>query len=175
MHTREEYDVKRNAKDIRNELDAIRLSTPVGGLILRGTNDAVCRIDLASADDAPVPATRPDNPVLTQAAKELGEYFAGKRKEFTFPMDPVGTAFQKDVWNELLKVPYGETATYGQIAMAIGNPKGARAVGMACNRNPIWIVVPCHRVVGASGALVGYALGTGMKRTLLELEHEHKA
>jgi methylated-DNA-[protein]-cysteine S-methyltransferase len=150
--------------------DAIRLSTPVGTLILRGSAHAVCRIDLASPEDETVPETCPKNHVLTKAAKELKEYFSGTRKRFTFAMEPAGTAFQIGVWNELLKIPYGETATYGQIAMAIGNPKAARAVGMACNRNPIWIVIPCHRVVGAGGSLVGYALGTGMKQTLLELE-----
>ncbi len=167
--------MRKNVKDLMDQYDAIRLSTPVGELIIRGTGSAICRIDLASVDDGAVPASRPDNPVLKKAAKELSEYFAGERTEFTFPMEPKGTAFQKDVWNELLKIPYGETTTYGKIAMAIGNPKGARAVGMACNRNPIWIVVPCHRVVGASGALVGYALGTGMKQSLLELEKGHKA
>jgi methylated-DNA-[protein]-cysteine S-methyltransferase len=166
--------MKRDTLDSREQYDAIRLNTLVGELIIRGNDHAVCRIDLASADDAAIPETRPDNAALTQAANELKEYFAGVRTDFSFAMEPQGTAFQKEVWNELLKIPYGETATYGQIAMAIGNPKGARAVGMACNRNPIWIVVPCHRVVGASGALVGYALGTGMKRSLLELEHANQ-
>ena len=166
--------MKRSEKEKRRCCRAIRLSTSVGELIIRGNDHAVCRIDLASPDDDAVSQTCPGSPALTQAAKELGEYFAGKRKEFTFDLEPEGTAFQKDVWNELLKIPYGETATYGQIAMAVGNPKAARAVGMACNRNPIWIVVPCHRVVGANGALVGYALGTGMKRSLLELERENR-
>lgn len=167
--------MNQSKKNKREQYRAIRLSTPVGELILRGNDHAVCMIDLASEGDGSVPEMRTDSPALMQAAKELHEYFAGTRKEFTFAMEPEGTAFQKSVWDELLKIPYGETATYGQIAMVIGNPKASRAVGMACNRNPIWIVVPCHRVVGASGALVGYALGTGMKRSLLDLEQKHKA
>jgi methylated-DNA-[protein]-cysteine S-methyltransferase len=85
-------------------------------------------------------------------------------------MEPDGTPFQKSVWDALLKIPYGKTASYGQIAMQVNNPKGARAVGMACNKNPIWIAVPCHRVIGANGALTGYALGMGMKQQLLTLE-----
>jgi len=167
--------MNQNKKNKREQYRAIRLSTPVGELILRGNDHAVCRIDLAAEGDGSVPKTRTDSPALTQAANEIREYFDGTRREFTFAMEPEGTAFQKSVWDELFKIPYGETATYGQIAMAIGNPKASRAVGMACNRNPIWIVVPCHRVVGASGSLVGYALGTGMKRALLDLEQEHKA
>lgn len=148
----------------------IRMDSPVGPLVIASNGRAVCAIYDASAGDGELSTDAREDAVLAQAAKEMGEYFAGKRKNFTFPMEPEGTPFQKSVWDALLKIPYGQTASYGQIAMQVNNPKGARAVGMACNRNPIWIAVPCHRVVGAGGALVGYALGTGMKQKLLDLE-----
>ena len=108
--------------------------------------------------------------LMDKVFKQLTEYFAGKRKKFAFPFVLHGTEFQKKVWAELEKIPYGETRSYGQIAAAIGNPKAARAVGMANNRNPIIIVVPCHRVIGASGKLVGYGGGLEMKEALLKLE-----
>lgn len=149
---------------------SVRASSPVGELIIHSNGRAVCAITNAQPEDQSVPTEAHGHPELTQAVKELNEYFAGKRTAFTFPMEPAGTPFQKSVWDALLKIPYGKTATYGQIAMAVGNPKGARAVGMACNKNPIWIVVPCHRVIGANGSLTGYALGTGMKQQLLTLE-----
>lgn len=108
---------------------------------------------------------------LTHLAwKQMEEYFAGKRKNFDFPFRLIGTDFQKKVWQALCRIPYGQTRTYGEIAKEIGNPKASRAVGMACNRNPIWIAVPCHRVVGAGGKLTGYAGGIAMKEALLSLE-----
>ena len=107
-----------------------------------------------------------------QVFREFQEYLEGRRQEFTFPMLLHGTAFQKKVWEALLAIPYGEVRTYGQIAKEIGCPKGSRAVGMACNRNPLIIAVPCHRVVGAKGALTGYACGLPMKQDLLALERE---
>lgn len=106
---------------------------------------------------------------------ELGEYFAGNRKEFTIPLDSIGTPFQLRVWEELRKIPYGETRNYGEIAREIGNPKGQRAVGLANNKNPIGIIVPCHRVIGKSGALVGYAGGVDLKERLLKLEAHKKS
>ena len=109
-------------------------------------------------------------PVLRQAVEELREYFAGERREFTLPLAPAGTPFQQQVWAALREIPYGATCSYGRIAGRIGRPKACRAVGMANNRNPIAIVVPCHRVVGASGALVGYAAGLEVKEKLLALE-----
>ena len=109
-------------------------------------------------------------PLSDQAAAQLSEYFAGGRKTFDLPLSPKGTPFQTAVWNTLLHIPFGETRSYGQIAAAIGNHKATRAVGMACNRNPIWIVIPCHRVVGTSRKLTGYAGGLEMKQWLLQLE-----
>ncbi len=112
---------------------------------------------------------------LTERAnKQLSEYFAGKRKAFDFPYRLTGTPFQRKVWAALEAIPYGETRTYKDIAQAIGNEKATRAVGMANNRNPIPIVVPCHRVVGTNGNLVGYAYGLAMKKALLELEQKNK-
>ncbi len=105
---------------------------------------------------------------------EISEYFDGKRKQFTFSLKPAGTDFQKKVWSALCDIPYGETRTYKEIAKAIGNEKASRAVGMANNKNPLHIVVPCHRVIGANGKLVGYAGGLAMKEYLLKMEYENK-
>ena len=113
------------------------------------------------------------SPVSELAATQLQEYFAGTRNHFTFPMDLRGTSFQISVWNALTQIPYGQRATYKDIARAIGNEKAVRAVGMACNRNPIWIAIPCHRVIGSSQKLTGYAGGLSMKEALLELESKN--
>lgn len=116
----------------------------------------------------------PSCPVLEQAETELKEYFAGKRREFSIPLSASGTAFQNRVWEELKRIPYGETVSYAELAARIGNPKACRAVGGANHRNPLPIVVPCHRVVGKNGVLTGYALGLPVKAFLLELEREGK-
>lgn len=109
-------------------------------------------------------------PLLQQAIQELHEYFVGMRCTFTIPIELNGTEFQKKVWMELQSIPYGQTATYGEIAKRIGYPKASRAVGGACNKNKIVIVIPCHRVVGTNGKLVGFALGMDVKRQLLAIE-----
>ena len=108
------------------------------------------------------------------ACIELDEYFKGKRKNFSFPMLPEGTEFQNKVWKALIEIPYGEKRTYKDIAITIGNPKACRAVGLANNKNPLPIVVPCHRVIGSNGKLVGYAGGLDIKEKLLEIEKENK-
>ena len=108
------------------------------------------------------------------AVKELEEYFQGKRKEFTVPCRPEGTDFQKRVWEALTRIPYGETRTYKEIAVEAGNPKASRAVGMANNKNPVPIIIPCHRVIGSDGKLTGYAGGLGVKEFLLNLERENR-
>ncbi len=105
---------------------------------------------------------------------QLTDYFEGKRKSFSFPYELRGTDFQKKVWNALCQIPYGETRSYKEIAIAVGNEKASRAVGMANNKNPITIAVPCHRVIGSYGKLVGYAGGIEMKRYLLAMEQENK-
>ena len=101
---------------------------------------------------------------------EITEYLRGERKSFSLVYEPRGTVFQQKVWQALCRIPYGKTATYGEIAAAVGKPKAARAVGMVCNKNPLMIVVPCHRVIGSDGSLTGYASGLEMKKRLLELE-----
>jgi methylated-DNA-[protein]-cysteine S-methyltransferase len=110
------------------------------------------------------------NVFLREAEKQLAEYFAGHRREFNIALDAVGTEFQKQVWAALSTIPFGETRSYAQIARQIGNPKAVRAVGAANGRNPISIVVPCHRVIGASGRLTGFAGGLKTKSLLLQLE-----
>ena len=111
-----------------------------------------------------------ETPLIKDAFRQLSEYLIGERKEFDIPLRMKGTEFQKRVWTALLEIPYGETRNYKQIAEAIGNPKGMRAVGMANNRNQLLVVVPCHRVIGANGNLVGYGEGLEMKQFLLRLE-----
>lgn len=126
----------------------------------------ICRANTASG-------TAAASAVSDAAFLQLEEYFCGKRRKFELPLCLIGTEFQKCVWKALLEIPYGQVRTYGEIARTIGSPYAARAVGMACNRNPLWIVVPCHRVIGADGSLTGYADGIDMKKTLLELEKSH--
>ncbi len=123
-----------------------------------------------SGDQIPPDVEIQETPLLLQAANELKEYFQGLRKEFSVPLRPEGTAFQIKVWEALLQIPYGQTWTYGQLARAVGNPKASRAVGMANHRNPIMILIPCHRVIGSNGSLVGYGGGLPMKEALLKLE-----
>jgi methylated-DNA-[protein]-cysteine S-methyltransferase len=108
--------------------------------------------------------------VLVQAARELAEYFAGDRRDFDVPVGPPGTPFQQAVWAELRRVPYGTTTTYGALAARLGSPGAVRAVGSANGRNPVAVLVPCHRVVGSDGNLRGYAGGVERKRALLDLE-----
>lgn len=115
-----------------------------------------------------------DTNILKNAERQLSEYFSGKRNTFDLKLNSKGTDFMKKVWRELLNIPYGETRTYKEIAEKIGNPKGARAVGMANNKNPIPIIIPCHRVIGKNKKLVGYALGLDMKEFLLNLERKNK-
>jgi methylated-DNA-[protein]-cysteine S-methyltransferase len=108
--------------------------------------------------------------VLVETERELGEYFASRRKAFSVALDMRGTRFQKDVWEALLAIPFGETRSYGQLAKQLGNPQATRAVGAANGRNPVSIIVPCHRVIGASGKLTGFAGGLDVKARLLSLE-----
>lgn len=152
----------------------ITLPSPVGELKLVANgarlaailweNDKPGRVRLGPMTPAP------DNPLLQNAARQLQEYFAGHRDRFDLELDFVGTDFQKKVWAALLTIPFGETRTYRQIAEQIGNPAAVRAVGAANGRNPISIVAPCHRVIGASGKLTGFAGGLEAKQRLLVLE-----
>jgi methylated-DNA-[protein]-cysteine S-methyltransferase len=108
--------------------------------------------------------------LIKEAALQLKDYLQGVRRSFQLPLSPTGTSFQMEVWKALLEIPYGETRSYGEIAKAIGKPKACRAVGMACNRNKIAIFIPCHRVIGADGKLVGFGGGLSIKKKLLDIE-----
>ena len=120
--------------------------------------------------DDPDDAIDRETEVLVRAYTQLQEYFAGERKTFDLPVRLSGTPFQQSVWQALQRIPYGETRSYRDIAEAIGNPKAVRAVGSANNRNPLFIIIPCHRVIGSDGSLVGYGGGLAMKQFLLDLE-----
>lgn len=115
-----------------------------------------------------------ETPLLKEAVRQLQQYFVGNRKQFELPLGPEGTPFQQKVWAALLTIPYGETRSYKEIAAQIGNAKACRAVGMANHRNPIGIIIPCHRVIGSSGSLTGYAGGIDKKQLLLELEQRNR-
>jgi methylated-DNA-[protein]-cysteine S-methyltransferase len=114
------------------------------------------------------------HPVLVETERQLGEYFAGRRREFSVALDMRGTRFQRDVWEALLAIPFGETRSYGQLARQLGNQRATRAVGAANGRNPVSIIVPCHRVIGSSGKLTGFAGGLDVKARLLNLEDAGK-
>ncbi len=136
------------------------------GIIKIGVSDgAVCEIGIADCPSESTPSALAD-----RAFEEISEYLNGKRKAFDFPIAPKGTDFQRKVWSALREIPYGETKTYGEIAADIGSPKAARAVGNACNKNPLLLAVPCHRVLGANGSLTGFAAGIEVKERLLLLE-----
>jgi methylated-DNA-[protein]-cysteine S-methyltransferase len=154
--------------------DYLWMDSPVGRLKLIATGKALVAIlwehDLPGQKAFEPLAENEDNAVLADAARQLGEYFAGKRRDFTVALDFKGTPFQKDVWAALLEIPFGETRSYGEIARRIGRPAASRAVGAASGRNPICIIAPCHRVIGAKGALTGFAGGLEAKETLLRIE-----
>lgn len=141
------------------------ISSPIGTLTLTEENGKITGLRFGGV------ATNDTSPVLDAAETQLREYFAGTRKSFDLPLAPSGTPFQRAVWDALCAIPYGETRTYAQIAAGIGRPKACRAVGMANNRNPIAILIPCHRVIGANGSLTGYAGGLDAKKALLALEN----
>ena len=149
-----------------------RYSSPLGQITLQandaGLTGAWFQVQTTAPDDF---GTRQDNhPILMQALTELVEYFAGKREQFDVPTSVDGTDFQKQVWGVLKKIPYGETWSYQDVAIAIDNPKAVRAVGMANGKNPLSIIVPCHRVIGKNGKITGYAGGVERKEMLLDLE-----
>jgi len=150
------------------------MSSPVGELKLVASDAGLVAVLWPEDDPKRVRPgdAREDaaHPILRKAVAQLQEYFAGKRSEFDLPLDARGTEFQKLVWEQLLAIPYGETRSYGQLAARLGKPTASRAVGAANGRNPLSIVVPCHRVIGTSGALTGFAGGLETKRVLLELE-----
>lgn len=147
--------------------------SPVGKLRLVGSDRGLVAVSWESKRSS-VPRLEtmedPHHPVLVEAARQLDQYFAGQRKEFELKLEFRGTDFQKRVWYELLKIPFGETRTYGEIARRLGNVNAMRAVGAANGRNPIQIIAPCHRVIGASGDLVGFGGGLEVKEYLINFE-----
>jgi methylated-DNA-[protein]-cysteine S-methyltransferase len=148
------------------------MPSPIGNILVVATGSALSGLYVADHERAPVPPaswTR-GAPVLTVAVQQLTEYFGGTRRDFDVPLLLEGTEFQRSVWNALLAVGYGTTASYLDIAKAIGNPPAVRAVGMANGQNPVSIIVPCHRVIGSNGSLTGYGWGTDRKTVLLDLE-----
>ena len=140
-------------------------SSPIGAVRLTEDDGSITRIELIDATDE---AT--STPLQREAARQILAFLRGERQQLEFPFRMVGTSFQQRVWHVLRQIPYGATRTYGEIAVEIGNPRASRAVGMACNKNPLLLIVPCHRVIGANGKLTGFAYGTDTKRRLLELE-----
>lgn len=143
-------------------------NAPFGRLTLVESDGAITALRRASPEEPAVPEE--ETPLLREAKKQLTEYFQRQRKIFTLPLSPKGTVFQRRVWDALLTIPYGETWSYLQLARAAGNPKACRAVGGANGKNPIMIIIPCHRVIAADGGLGGYTGGLHIKTALLELE-----
>jgi methylated-DNA-[protein]-cysteine S-methyltransferase len=157
----------------------VTLSSPLGDLLLTVRDGALAQIDLTEATpgrggiDAPASSAVEKSgriDALAEACRQLEAYFAGRLRTFDVPLRPRGTAFQLEVWEALRAIPYGTTVSYSEIARRIGRPSAARAVGRAVGQNPLGVVVPCHRVVGASGALTGFAWGLDRKRRLLKFE-----
>jgi methylated-DNA-[protein]-cysteine S-methyltransferase len=154
------------------------MDSPIGEIVLRGDGRSLTGVFTHGPklkNPRKGAENRDDDPVLTRAREELIAYYAGKLAEFKVPLAPHGTPFQQRVWQALLEIPFGETQSYGQLARRIGSPNAARAVGLANGRNPIAIIIPCHRVIGSSGSLVGYGGGLPRKKWLLEHEARFRA
>jgi methylated-DNA-[protein]-cysteine S-methyltransferase len=154
------------------------IDSPVGKLKLVASDEGLVAVLWAKEKPNRVSLgqveKRETHPFLIKAKRQIGEYFARNRRSFTLPFDMQGTSFQKQVWNALLAIPFGETASYGELAKRLGRPHAARAVGTASGKNPLAIIVPCHRVVGSTGKLTGFAGGLDAKTLLLELEGRTK-
>jgi methylated-DNA-[protein]-cysteine S-methyltransferase len=149
------------------------IPTPLGDVLLARTASGLAGAWFDGQKAYPDGMNAPrgdDDPLLREARKQLGEYFAGQRRNFDLPLDLRGTGFQREVWRALLRVGFGQTSSYGAIALEIGSPRAVRAVGGAVGRNPISVIVPCHRVLGGDGSLTGYAGGLQRKSALLRLE-----
>ncbi|HEY2153800.1 MAG TPA: methylated-DNA--[protein]-cysteine S-methyltransferase [Vicinamibacterales bacterium] len=164
---------KANRETRKRQVSKI-MDSPVGKLVLVATDEGLAAIlwerDRPGRVRLDIEAEDPRHPVLVETERQLHEYFSGRRTMFSLKLNPSGTTFQRDVWQALLTIPFGETRSYGQIAQQIGRPRAVRAVGAANGRNPLSIVAPCHRVIGATGALTGFAGGLEVKARLLALE-----
>ena len=157
-------------KVIGSPVGELKLVASAKGLVaVLWENDPPKRVRLGPLVEAP------EHPILLETERQLAEYFAGTRKSFTVPLDFNGTAFQKNVWQALLTIPFGETRSYGEIARQIGKPTASRAVGAANGKNPISIIAPCHRVIGSTGELTGFAGGLATKERLLAIESGKRA
>lgn len=143
--------------------------TPLGRIGIEEENEHITHVYFEN-DPLPKLPAELETPLLQEASRQLDAYFSGKLKTFALPLAPTGTIFQRRIWQLLCHIPYGTTASYKDLAIAAGNPKAVRAVGQANNKNPIPIFIPCHRVIGTNGKLVGYAGGLAMKERLLSLE-----
>lgn len=150
-----------------NRLASICLESPIGLIAVIGSNQGIYQVHFVSSPEES--DLKPPEPLL-ECREELDRYFKGRARVFSVPVILEGTAFQKSVWNELKNIPYGKAASYGAVAMAIGRPGAARAVGQANHNNPVAIIVPCHRVIGSQGTLVGYGSGLWRKEWLLKHE-----
>ncbi len=152
-------------------MEKVVINSPLGFVLIEGNEDGISIISVTSeetilSDTIPV--------LFVDVVTQLNEYFEGNRSEFQFKMNPNGTNFQKKVWEELLKIPFGKTASYQEVTNNLGDPKAIRAVANANGKNPLWIVVPCHRVIGSDGSLTGYAGGLWRKKWLLDHENPVK-
>ena len=148
----------------------LTVASPLGPILLTASDDGLTGLYLEAERRRPDPRSREDRHGLAAAAAQLAEYFAGSRTRFELALAPLGTPFQRAVWDELCAIPYGERITYTELARRVGRPTAIRAAGAANGRNPVSIVIPCHRVVGSAGALTGYSGGLAAKRFLLDLE-----
>jgi len=173
LHEMEHAMTKRDRNTTKRHV-AKTVSSPVGQLTLVASDDGLAAIlwehDRPGRVPLRIEAEDQEHPVLVETERQLKEYFAGARKTFTVTLDVEGTAFQRKVWGALLTIPFGETRSYGQIAKQIGSPAAVRAVGAANGRNPVSIIAPCHRVIGSTGQLTGFAGGLDVKARLLALE-----
>lgn len=157
----------------KNTIYVTYLKSAMGDIAIEGSNQGVTAVQFLDSPAPSIDSPEPP-PFLTAAALQLQEYFDKKRQNFDLPLDLQGTDFQKKVWQELLNIPYGKTVSYLYVALALGDRKAIRAVGTANGRNPVAIVVPCHRVIGSDGSLTGYASGLQRKKWLLDLEQPFK-
>jgi methylated-DNA-[protein]-cysteine S-methyltransferase len=167
----------------QNSICYLFMESPLGEIMLAATGRGLCWISFDTGESALISLKQwgkrwllcdhiqnTETPILQETVQQLKEYFAGARKEFDLPLDVYGTTFQKLVWEQLRQIPYGEVRSYKDVALALGSKKAVRAVGGANNKNPLSIIVPCHRVIGSNGALVGYGGGLNIKEYLLRLE-----
>lgn len=152
-------------------MEKVVINCPLGFVLIEGNEDGISKISVTS-EETVLSERIPD--LFSDVVTQLNEYFEGNRTEFQFKMNPKGTDFQKTVWEELLKIPFGKTASYQDVTNKLGDPKAIRAVANANGKNPLWIVVPCHRVIGSDGSLTGYAGGLWRKKWLLDHENPVK-